>query len=179
MNFESAQGNPISLQEFLEKHLTGDKIIYIGTDSEIRDGKSRLITGVALRIPRRGVNYIIARNSTRAITSLGEKLMREAMYSIEVAMMVMNIIKETDVEPPTIHVDVNKDPQYGSSKFANSIIGMVIAQGFRCEAKPDSWCASTLADTYCNGTPYRKPIEDGEKPRTRKRRRRNKRKTTQ
>jgi len=156
MKFESARGKPIDIQVFLETYLTNDKIIYIGTDSEIINGKTRFITGVAIRTPFRGANYIIARHTTRAMESLGEKLIQEAMYSLEAAMLVMNIIKETNVEPPTIHVDINKDPQHKSSKFASSIIGMVIAQGFKCEAKPDSWCASTLADTYCNKSPYQK-----------------------
>jgi predicted RNase H-related nuclease YkuK (DUF458 family) len=46
----------------------------------------------------------------------------------------------------SIHIDANIDERYKSTQYAQELVGLVMAQGFRAVLKPDSWCATTCAD---------------------------------
>jgi predicted RNase H-related nuclease YkuK (DUF458 family) len=72
-----------------------------------------------------------------------EKAEKEAISQIKAAIKdgaddICAIIIET------IHVDAgNKGP---TSRYISEIVGWVRACGFDCRIKPDSYCASSIAD---------------------------------
>jgi len=76
---------------------------------------------------------------------LYKRLIKETEISLEIALDIRNKIEEANVE---IHADVNLDPKHASGKFKNTIIGYIKGCGFNYALKPDSFVASSIADTH-------------------------------
>jgi predicted RNase H-related nuclease YkuK (DUF458 family) len=43
-------------------------------------------------------------------------------------------------------MDANEDLRHRSSNYVQALAGMVVGYGFRVRLKPDSWCATHVAD---------------------------------
>lgn len=64
-----------------------------------------------------------------------------------------------DEFPIEIHLDINKDPQHGSSCAASEAAGYVIGMtGIEPKLKPDSWAASFGADGIAHGKTSRSDL---------------------
>ena len=54
-----------------------------------------------------------------------------------------------------MHVDANEDLRHRSSKYVRALAGMVVGHGFQVRVKPDSWCATHVADYLVKGKHHR------------------------
>lgn len=77
--------------------------------------------------------------------TLSKRLMKETTDSIEIAMFLQTSLTKPNIE---IHIDVNTEEKYKSSKFKNILIGYVTGCGFECRVKPESFVASSIADNH-------------------------------
>ncbi len=117
-------------------------VLHIGTDSQEGARHTDYVTVIAALIPGHGGRVFFRRRTTPRTKSLAQRLFREAELSIEIAHELRNAIG-CDV---TVHVDANEDERHRSSNYVQALAGMVVGNGFRVHLKPDSWCATHVAD---------------------------------
>ena len=146
-----------------------DLIIHIGTDAQKIDKRVDFVTCIALVRPSKGgrVFYTRVRKDKRDVNSLRQKLMTEAWLTLETAMELSQELPD-DVKF-VIHVDVNPDIKWESSRHINEVVGMIMGQGFdNVLTKPDAWLASHCADHAVKNKNSRNALPEGKFKRTRK-----------
>jgi len=125
---------------------------YIGTDSQNysrKDKKFCHFSTVIVACDRgHGANAIFHREKTEFVPNIHQRLLTEAMMSLEAAWYVTKIIGG-DKHVICIHLDVNDNVKFKSSAYKDELVGLVSGQGFFVEHKPNSWAASTIADSKC------------------------------
>ena len=77
------------------------------------------------------------------------RMMNEVMKVTQLYIQLAPFIDEFDIE---IHLDINTDPNHGSSCAATEAAGYVLGvTGITPKLKPDSWAASFGADGVAQG----------------------------
>jgi predicted RNase H-related nuclease YkuK (DUF458 family) len=148
-----------SYDEFLSALQEYDKEgyeAYVGTDSQVHKGKIYVATCVAFvrketrdgaRGNRSGKIFYVKENiSTKEYSGLRIRMMLEAYRSLETAMEIEPMFKNTI----HVHLDIGPNPRKSrTSAFKVELTGMITGQGYECSIKPDAWCASGVADKVC------------------------------
>lgn len=135
----------VSIDDFIKLHL--DAEFYIGTDSQTAKGKCTLTTALIGYHWGKGGSVIIHTQKLTNFQSLRQKLIAEAMRSLETAWYVDPKIPEHS--NIVIHVDVNSNLKWESGQYRDELVGMIVAQGFQLSIKPDAWGSSKVADRTC------------------------------
>ena len=105
------------------------------------------MTVLALVTPGEGGRVIYRTSREKRMESLAQRLFHEAQLAIELA----TDLTEVTPRPIVVHIDANPDERHRSSRFARSLAGMGIGQGFEVRLKPDAWAASCVADHVVKG----------------------------
>lgn len=122
--------------------------IHIGTDSQLSARGTQFVTAVCVRRPGHGGRVYTRRSREERELHLSHKLILEAERSLEVARAL-----DPALGPRIfVHVDANLDPRHRSSTYAGTLSGMVLGHGFEVKLKPDSWCATHVADHCVRNT---------------------------
>jgi predicted RNase H-related nuclease YkuK (DUF458 family) len=139
--------NVIDLDSFIESHK--EDLFFIGTDSQNYSKKHSCIFTTALIGYRMGLggSIIIHRDKVPFMDALRQRLLMEAMRSLETAWYVDKMISDKTII--SIHLDVNKNLKFKSGKYKNELVGLITSQGFDCKVKPDAFAASKTADKKC------------------------------
>jgi len=87
------------------------------------------------------------RDKTPYIPSLRQRLVMEAMRSLEVAWYIDPMITSKSIVE--IHLDVNPNIKFRSGKYKEELVGMIVGNGFLCKVKPNAVAASKCADRKC------------------------------
>ena len=124
----------------------GERVLHVGTDSKQRSYHTDYVTALAVLHPGHGGRIFYRRQRERRAPSLSHKLFLEAQLSIEVAQA----LEAAGLGPIVVHVDANDDLKHMSSKYVKALAGMVVGYGFQVRVKPDSWCATHVADFVVN-----------------------------
>jgi predicted RNase H-related nuclease YkuK (DUF458 family) len=132
-----------AVQELLA---SGDRVVHIGTDAQKIDQRIEFVTCIVLLEPGKGgrVFYTRVPRSLRDVRSLRQKLFTEAWMSVETAMQLNPHLP--DELPIVVHLDVNPDQRWASSRHIHEVVGLVVGQGFEVLFKPEAWAASHAAD---------------------------------
>lgn len=143
-----------NIDEFIKQH--EDAQFYIGTDSQQRKDKCVFTTVLIGYRMGRGGAIILHSDKTSKYESLRQRLLMEAMRSLELAWYLDGKIPSDTFM--AIHLDVNENLKWKSAKYKGELVGMVMAQGFvsgrdkysksnrRVFWKPDAWAANSVAD---------------------------------
>ena len=128
--------------------LTRDRcVVHVGTDSQDYGYHTNFVTVVAVVDPGCGGRVLYQRDRSRRSPSLAHKLFREAELSLGAAIEIGKHVAHDII----VHVDANEDERHRSSKYVRALAGMVIGHGFQVRVKPDSWCATHVADYLVKG----------------------------
>ena len=119
-----------------------DRVIHIGTDAQNRGFTTHFVTVVAVVNPGHGARVFYQRRRRQHVSSLAEKLFYEAELSIQAALHLDEGLPQDIV----VHLDANEDQRHRSSRYVKSLAGMVMGYGFGVRVKPNSWCATHVAD---------------------------------
>lgn len=119
-----------------------DRIIHIGTDAQHHGYHTDFVSVVAVLNPGKGGRVFYKRERAKRMDSLAQKLFREAQLSLDVAILLAEVVPQ-DI---TVHIDANEDLRHKSSNYVQALAGMVVGHGFKVEVKPNSWCATHVAD---------------------------------
>jgi len=137
----------IIVEDFIKEH-KGD-MFFIGTDSQNYSKKRTCVFTTALIAYKfhRGGSIIIHRDKVFYMEALRQRLLMEAMRSLETAWFVDGQI--ADKSFIGVHLDVNANLKFKSAKYKDELVGLIVAQGFSCAIKPDAFGASFAADKKC------------------------------
>jgi len=138
--------NKVDILEFI-KSKNKDNLFFIGTDSQ-NYSKKRICLFTSVLIAYRmkmGGSVVLHRDSVPYMDSLRQRLLMEAMRSLEVGWWLTQHIPMENVIG--IHLDVNQSLKFKSGQYKDELIGLVASQGFRALVKPDAWAASSVADS--------------------------------
>jgi predicted RNase H-related nuclease YkuK (DUF458 family) len=135
----------VNIDDFIKNHR--DAQFFIGTDSQTEKGRCILTTALIAYHWGKGGSVIIHTQKVPKFPSLRQKLIAEAMRSLETAWYADPKIPEESVI--VIHVDVNANTKFMSGQYKDDLVGMIMAQGFEIVIKPDSWGSSKVADRRC------------------------------
>ena len=137
----------VSFDDFVTNH--PDCFFFIGTDSQNHNKKMQCVfTSVLIAYKMgRGGAVIMHRDRVPIMNALRQRLLMEAMRSLEVAWYLNNEI--TDKNIIEIHLDVNSNLKWKSAKYKEELVGLIVGQGFNVRIKPDAFGASKCADRKC------------------------------
>lgn len=124
-----------------------EQVIHVGTDSQHYGYHTNYVTVVAVIDPGKGGRVFYQRAQVPKIASLAHRLFQEAELSIATALVLNDSVAHDIV----VHVDANEDMRHRSSKYVRALSGMVIGHGFQVRVKPNSWCATHVADYLVKG----------------------------
>ncbi len=115
--------------------------IHVGSDSKIRSGTAKFSVVICLRELGRGVHEIY-KVEYQACRDKMDRLWQEVNMAVEVATQLQELGKIS------VHVDLNSDPKYRSSKLYDASIGFIRGMGFEAIGKPDAWAATSGANKH-------------------------------
>jgi hypothetical protein len=128
--------------------------IYIGADSKTfkRDGKRSCAYCVSVIIHRdskhggKGYHQITIEPDHGNIKDPDLRLMNEVYKIVKVMEEIHDSIGERHYE---VHLDVNSNPKYKSSKVMTQAMGLIRGCfSIEPKIKPEAWAASTISDKY-------------------------------
>ncbi len=125
--------------------------VIIGTDSQGRVIVD-FVTAIVVHRVGHGGRYFWQRSHKGPIHSLREKLYTETMLSIETAERFTQLLKEELAAHPSviynfeIHVDAGENGP--TRDVLREVVGMVRGYGYYVRTKPQSYCASSVADRH-------------------------------
>lgn len=132
--------------------------VYFGCDSVrfLRDGKKYAKYATVCIVHKNGKNgcKLYSHHSVEPDFDLkaGRPKMRMLNEVRKVCELYNQLAPLIDEFPIEIHLDINRDPQHGSSCAANEAAGYVIGMtGIEPKLKPESWAASFEADGSAHG----------------------------
>jgi uncharacterized protein len=122
-----------------------ERVVHIGTDGQRRRKRPGInyVTVVAIHNKGKGARGFYTTISKNRSVGLQEKLFTETAYSVEIALALCEVVSQENI---LVHIDANPNSKYASSRYSNTLAGMVMGQGFRYVLKPNSWASSHAAD---------------------------------
>jgi hypothetical protein len=154
----------LKIRDFTEEE--GRYDLFVGTDSQVENGKTLFVTSIVVhRVTKGAIFFINSRLSERVFT-IRDRLIEEAYRSLQMAQRINELGAAlgceicSDVKCLTIDADVGEN---GASRdVIRAIVGMVAAFGYSCRFKPE--CSTIkVADKY---TKVRVPAEPAPAPAT-------------
>ncbi|MEK7149970.1 MAG: ribonuclease H-like YkuK family protein [Patescibacteria group bacterium] len=161
MNEENKQFNDVLGKKLTMKDVVSEIIgfmkadslrqykLIIGSDSQrLEDKSADFVTAVVTHRVGNGGRYFWRRMSMGKFHTLRDRIIQEALFSIDTAKEILITLKEFDtpVFSFEIHVDVGEN---GPTKdIIQEVVGMIRANNFEVKTKPYSYAASKVADRH-------------------------------
>lgn len=127
--------------------------VVIGTDSQTRrvQGKTEIdfVTAVVVHRVGTGGRYFYIRDRQRGNPVLRQKIYTETLNSLSLAGLFVPMLRGVIPEKKyslEIHIDVGS--QGITRDMIREVVGMVTGNGYVAKTKPDSYCASVVADRH-------------------------------
>lgn len=161
MNKENKQFNDVRGKKLTMKDVVSEIIgfmqsdnrrqykLIIGSDSQrLEDKSADFVTAVVVHRIGNGGRYFWRRMSMGKFHTLRDRIIQEALFSIDTAKEILITLKEFDTPAFSfeIHVDVGEN---GPTKdVIQEVVGMIRANNFEVKTKPYSYAASKVADRH-------------------------------
>jgi len=118
-------------------------MVYIGTDSDTKDGITVYATVLVIYRFGNGGTYFYTLRKEKGNGDMYFRIFKEVEMSLEMANFVKEFLGLKDFE---IHLDIGNDGL--SSKILPSIIGYVKGMGYKFKIKPWAFAASKIAHRH-------------------------------
>ena len=148
---------PKDIDQFIIDNLTKKRDFHIGSDSKDYGKNTVYATALIAHHCHGGGAVIIHKDKAILCPSLRQKLIMEAMRTLEVAWYLNQRIPATT--KIRLHIDVNNNIKFQSGQYKEELVGFIMGQGYISYRdvnaeneprvvlwKPDSWAASSVAD---------------------------------
>jgi uncharacterized protein len=139
-----------SIFDYISEEPKNKYSIIIGTDSE-GYGEVSFVTALMVHRKGRGGRCFISKTKVPNIVELRQKIYQEATLSLEITDIVVKKLRKFLSEDYLqagleIHVDIGEN---GPTKdMIKEVTGMIRGSGYTVRIKPESYCASCVADRY-------------------------------
>jgi hypothetical protein len=154
--FNDTMGARLSLEAVVREvaaFMAGDASrryrLTIGTDSELLNDKNAdFVTAIVVHRIGNGGRYFYHRFELGKFHTLRDRIIREALISVDVAKDVLEEVKKYQL--PDFEFEIHADiGEYGPTKvLIQEVVGMVRANNFEVKTKPESYAASNVADRH-------------------------------
>lgn len=126
---------------------TGPFEIIVGADSQPKSRGTLFALVITVIRPGHGGTFFYHKFQERRYSSLQQRIFQEAMYAVGLATEVRQFLRDHHHDTPIrLHFDIGtKGP---TRKFIQSLLSLAETNHFRAEIKPNSFCASTIADKF-------------------------------
>lgn len=150
--FRTEAGERINLIDHILQEIdkNQDLRIYIGTDSQDKDGKTKYATCVVFRYGKRGAHYVSQRDEGVRIKDTFTRLYGEAVRTIETAELIKESLPSISIE--ALEFDYNNEKRWFSNRVISAVNGWVKGLQYRAVFKnrgEDMMIASKAADRVC------------------------------
>ena len=151
--WRNGRGDKVSFEEvlsFLKQAYRTSRVI-IGTDSQPFNQGSYSVSAIAILSEDRrfhGRYFILEHDELTRHHNLFDRLCHETSLTLSLVERVKAHIPACSLE---VHLDVSapEKRKAKTSRWASTLVSMVRGYGItEVEVKPNSWCASKLADAY-------------------------------
>ena len=125
--------------------------LIVGTDSQ-NHKETKVVSVIAIVCEGHGGIFFYSKEYYPLIESVREKLQHETGKSLVIATSLLDELEKPQYEeflnevPLTIHIDAGNSPRGKTAGLISGLVGWVEATGLKCEVKPDSFVASSIAD---------------------------------
>ncbi len=154
--FNDTTGNMLSLESvigavvsFMRRDPSYRYRLTIGTDSELLSNKNAdFVTAIVVHRIGNGGRYFYRRFEIGKFHTLRDRIIREALISVDVAKDVLVEFKKFTL--PDFEFEIHADiGEHGPTKaLIQEVVGMVRANNFEVKTKPESYAASNVADRH-------------------------------
>ena len=124
--------------------------ITIGTDSErLSSGRADFVTAIVIHRVGNGARYFWRRLELEKFHTMRDRILKEVLISLDLAKRVLLELEKSPSIPIfdfEIHVDIGEN---GPTKaMIQEVVGMIRANNFEAQTKPESYAASNVADRH-------------------------------
>lgn len=134
---------------FIKNASEYESTIFIGTDSQPHRDGTLFVSAIAVTSSHRDFDcrYFYVKHPPIVSYDLFSRVYCETEMSLELAQDIQREVEDANIE---IHIDVSPEESRGrTSQYASTLVSMVRGYGFQeVRVKPDSWCASAIADSH-------------------------------
>ncbi|MFH0712640.1 MAG: ribonuclease H-like YkuK family protein [Candidatus Jorgensenbacteria bacterium] len=124
--------------------------VVIGTDSEwLQNKNADFVTAIVVHRVGNGGRYFWRRLQAGKFHTLRDRIIREVMFSLEVAHQVLKELKSKPSKDDwsfEIHADIGEKGE--TSVLIQEVVGIIRANNFEAKTKPDSYAATKVADRH-------------------------------
>lgn len=151
MKFQKLTGPPkFDIAEYAKNYLEKNKHynikLYLGCDSQTRNGRTTYATTLVFHVSTTGCHVVYRKESYPEIKDMWTRLWKECEKSVEVALY----LRDNGIEINTVDLDYNIDPSKKSSRLVKAAVGYVNGSGFKARCKPDLLPGVYAADDIVN-----------------------------
>ncbi|KPU45635.1 hypothetical protein OXPF_08680 [Oxobacter pfennigii] len=134
------------IKDYVSKEKWHQYKIAVGTDSQNFDITKVVIVVAVWKIGGGGIFFYDIKR-VKKISNMRQKIFYETSLSLEMAEKLSGSLEKEDLECDiSIHVDAGDDGP--TSKLIPEIVGWITSCGFKCNTKPHSYAASSIANRY-------------------------------
>lgn len=123
--------------------------IMVGTDSQAKSAAKSVtfVTAVIIHHVGKGGRYYIHREQQQHIYSLRQRMFTEATFSLEIGSLLSDRFDAFGgARPLEVHLDVGE--RGATKQLVHELVSWITQSGYQAKIKPDSYCASKVADRY-------------------------------
>nr|WP_239565574.1 ribonuclease H-like YkuK family protein [Brevibacillus fulvus] len=151
--FHSPSKGPLSKEAVFSEieHTVVDQIehyeVIVGADSQLRRSSTSFAIVISLIQKGRGGTFFYHTFQRHHFPSLQQRIYSEAFYAVGLASELRQYFKERQIELPIrLHFDIGRNGP--TNKFVGYLLSVANTNDFPADIKPDSFCASTIADKF-------------------------------
>ncbi len=123
--------------------------ITVGTDSQrLEDNTAEFATAIVIHRIGNGARYFWKRHEIGKFFTLRDRIIQEALYSIDIAKEILTALKKADTPLFSFEVHVDVGEKGETKAVIQEVTGMVTANNFQVRIKPNSYAASNVADRH-------------------------------
>ncbi len=139
------------LVDYMEASPKDKYMLVVGSDSKLYRKEAVFVSVIFIHRVGKGARYFYRRSKKKMSRNLRQRMYMETELSLELGQILIKRIHSAlsnadlnyDFE---IHVDIGKNGP--TKEMIREIIGMIQGNGFVARYKPESFCASTVADKH-------------------------------
>ncbi len=124
--------------------------LIIGSDSQVREANVCFVTALVIYRLGKGGRFYYHKEYESINRSVRQRIFYETAKSLELASQITRRLSEDENCNRNLEIQIHLDVgQQGKTKeLIKEVVGMVVGSGYDARIKPDSYCASKVADRY-------------------------------
>lgn len=152
----NSNGMPLTIDQvvaeivaFMKSEPTRHYKVTLGTDSELlADKDADFVTAVVVHRVGNGGRYFWRRFELGKFHTLRDRMIREALISLELARKVLMALKKEPLPEFEFEIHADIGERGPTRAVIQEIVGMIRANNFEVRIKPFSYAATNVADRH-------------------------------